>query len=179
MRPHPTLVAALTCAALTCAALIGAPLVGASPARAAGQARICASDLTNFDDQPSITVPAGLVFAAWGPASGDLRTLRLDPNYPPARTTGQTAFVTRQATTLTAGAPCALVPARTLLSTQRAWHGGTLSPRDDIVFQAVDSLGPHGVRSLGQEELDLAALLGMNILTASPAAPIDDPVTVP
>jgi hypothetical protein len=172
--------AALGAAALllTAGSLPTATAARALPA-APGQARICTSDLTNFDDQPTITLPAGLVFAAWGRAAGDLRMLRLDPNYPPARPDNQTAFVTTAPVSLTAAAPCALAPARALLSERRAWRGPALSPADGLVFQPVDTLGPNGIRSLGQEELTLASLLAMNILTASPAGPIGEPVNAP
>ena len=143
------------------------------------QLRICASDLTNFDDLPTIAIPAGLVFAAWGRAPGDLRSLRLDPNYPPARETGQSAIVVTAAVTLTADRPCALAPAQALVSSRRAWRSAAISPSDGNVYQAVDTLGPDGVRSLGHEERSLSQLLSMNILTASPAGPIGNPRMLP
>ena len=151
----------------------------ANPAAAPGQVRICASDLTNFDDTPSLDVPAGLVFAAWGRAAGDLRALRLDPNYPPARTTGQTALVTTAPAQLTAERPCALTSARALVSPGRAWRSQTLAPADGTVYEATGTLGPNGVRGIGEEQLGLASLLSMNILVAAPAGPIDDPRIIP
>ncbi len=162
--------------------MVAAGCLGITPALAQGpapgQVRVCASDLTNFDDAPALAIPAGLVFAAWGRAGGDLRTMRLDPNYPPARITGQSALVTTADADLTAEHPCALVAARGLVSPGRAWR--TPPPTSDgTVYEAVDTLGPGGLRSLGQEALATSQLLSMNILVAAPAGPIGDPRTIP
>lgn len=147
----------------------------------AGSLRVCASDLTNFDDTPALVLPAGLVFTAWGPASGDLRRMRLDPNYPPARMTGQNAVVLAAQVTLTAETPCAAVPARSLVSDRHRWRGATLGVGDGIVFQAIDTLDPAGtdLRDRSAEIHSLYDLLAMNILTASVVDEIADPVTIP
>ncbi len=144
----------------------------------AGTLRICASDLTDFDDMPVLSLPSGLIFTEWGPESGDLRTLRLDPDYPPARSTGQAAIVTEAAVTLTAPAPCADVEARALVSAGHDWRRPTI-PAGKSTFLASDTLGPDGPRALGAEERALYEILTMNVLAARPATTIADAETTP
>lgn len=153
-------------------------LAAAAPAAAEGRLRICASDLTNFDDTPRLDLPAGLVFAAWGQASGDLRQARLDPNYPPARATGQAAIMLDATVSLTADAPCTTAPARTLVSARHNWRQAQLAAGDSLVFQAVDTLDGDDLRARASEHPGLYDVLAGNILAATVAAPLADTMTI-
>ncbi len=158
-------------------------LTAAAPALAEGTLRICASDLTNFDDTPRLDLPAGLVFAAWGQApsgqvGSDLRQARLDPNYPPARATGQGALVLDAAVSLTADAPCTTAPARALVSSRHNWRRATAAPGDGSVFQAVDTLDGDDLRARASEHPGLYDVLAGNILAAAVASPIADTMTI-
>lgn len=161
-------------AILLCVGLLAA----AAPALAEGRLRICASDLTNFDDTPRLDLPAGLVFAAWGQAGGDLRQARLDPNYPPARATGQAAVVLAAAVSLTADAPCTLAPARTLVSSQHNWRQAQLASNESLVFQAVDTLDGDDLRARASEHPGLYDVLAGNILAATIAVATADTMTI-
>jgi hypothetical protein len=151
-------------------------LMLAAPA-AQAQVRICASDLTNFDDTPTITVPAGVIFAAWGHAGGDLRQVRLDPNYPPARENGQTAFVTTQPVQLSASAACAVTDAKRLVSAQRAWHDQPVTAGDQMVYTAAGVRAPAG--DVTREGQTLSVLMSMNILAATVTGPLAGTDTIP
>ena len=159
------------------ASLLAACVPAVGTARA-GTVRVCASDLTNFDDMPTLSLPAGLIFTEWGPEGDDLRTLRLDPDYPPARSTGQAALVLDEPATLTAASPCAVIDARALVSPAHGWRRATITP-GPAAFLASDTLGPDGPRALGAEERALYEVLTMNVLAARPATTVADAETVP
>ena len=160
---------------LAASVLAGSLLAGC--AANAGTLRVCASDLTDFDDTPSLSLPAGLIFTEWGPEGGDLRTLRLDPDYPPARATGQAAVVLAAPVTLTGAAPCADAAARALVSPAHGWRHATIPPGPSA-FLASDTLGPDGPRALGAEERALYEVLTMNVLAARAATVVADAETV-
>ncbi len=153
-------------------------LTAAGSASAAGSLRICASDLTNFDDTPRLDLPTGLVFTAWGQAPGDLRQARLDPNYPPARATGQAAIVLASPVSLTADAPCVIAPAQALVSSQHNWRRPTAAPGDGTVFQAVDTLDGDSLRARSAEHPGLYDVLAGNLLAANVAEPVGDTMTI-
>ncbi len=156
-------------------------LAASSGAASAGSLRVCASDLVNFDDTPALAVPGGLIFTEWGSASGDLRQMRLDPNYPPARRSGQGALVTTGEVTLTADAPCALAPARALVSPRHGWRTAMIDPAANTVFEAADTLdGRQGDGRQGDSgQGDTYALLTMNALAARPVESIGNPQSIP
>ena len=160
------------------AVLLFAASVLMSGAAHAGTLRVCASDLVNFDDTPSLSLPAGLIFTEWGPEGDDLRTLRLDPDYPPARASGQAAVVLTVPVTLTDAAPCADADARALVSPAHGWRREAILPGSSA-FLASDTLGPNGPRALGAEERALYEVLTMNVLAARPKTVVADAETVP
>ena len=169
---------ASVCGAASASSTAAAAGSGAGSGSAGGTMRICASQLVDFDDMPALALPAGLIFTEWGSQAGDLRALRLDPDYPPARGAGaQSAVVLGADVTLTASAPCAVAPARALVSPSHDWRTAVV-PAGQAVFLATDTLGPDGPRALAVEQRALYEVLTMNVLTARVESPAGDATTV-
>ena len=172
-------VASVACAVFAASACVVGPAAAAAPATVpGGTLDVCASDLVNFDDMPRLALPAGLIFVEWGTAGGDLRRMRLDPDYPPARVNGQAAVVTTGPLVLTASRSCGTVGARALVSPSHRWSASTVTPGDDV-FLASDTLGPDGPRPLGAEDRRLYEILTMNVLVARPVSPVADATATP